>query len=83
MSIQRLVPIGGDTSCYHQPMVELGIKVGNGNIKSVLYLRDENYFVFVKGLECHPPFGAEVVIDEELWRVVECTDRVECERVVN
>ena len=65
------------------PVQEFGIKVGNGNIKSVLYLRDENKHVLVKGLDRHPPVGKEVVIDGERWSVVEWTDRFVCERVVN
>jgi hypothetical protein len=60
----------GDRLLHHQPMDEFGIKVGNGNIKSVLYLRDENKHVLVKGLDCYPPVGTEVVIDGKRWRVV-------------
>ncbi len=83
MSTQRQVRIGGDGNCYHQHMVEFSSKVGNGRFESTLHLKDDWFFVFVKGLDDIPHVGTKIVIDGERWRVVEWTDKVECERVTN
>jgi hypothetical protein len=64
-------------------MAEFGIKVGDGNRKSAIYLKDDCRYVLLTGLDEIPRVGTEVVIDGESWRLVEWTDRVECERVVN
>ena len=52
-------------------------------INASVWLRDEERFTILENLDHTQRPSEEFGIDGQLWRVVEWTDRVECERVVN
>jgi hypothetical protein len=53
------------------------------HINASVWLRDEENFTLVENLDHTPHSGSKFVIDGELWRVVEWTDRIECELVAH
>ena len=53
------------------------------DINSLVWLKEKSRFALLENLE-HTPRPKEILeIEGQLWRVVEWTDRIECERVVN
>ncbi len=53
------------------------------HINASVWLKGENRFALLKNLEHTPRAGEMLKVEGELWRVVEWTDRIECERAVN
>ena len=65
--------------CYPRPMPSLNIrKVGDGPRCYAVWL--DTWPVFLDGLDGLPHIGDRFEIDGELWRVVEISNRIVCER---
>jgi hypothetical protein len=52
-------------------------------INASIWLKDEQRFTILKNLDHTPRRGEILDVEGQLWRVVEWTDRIECERVVS
>jgi hypothetical protein len=81
-----LVPadcLWGNGGCYDQHMAKPRKKELALVINTFVWLRDEQRFTILENLDHTPRPGEELKVDGELWRVVEWTDRIECQRVVN
>jgi len=64
-------------------MAELRRKKTALVINASVWLKDEERFTLLENLQHTPRPGEEFEINGDRWQVVESTDRIECERVVN